>query len=341
MQYHIDTHGLDDPDLIDYAYSLVTKYGEASGTLAAEFYDEIARRSGVTVPSAEVAETPEYNEVAKAVNGTKKTGNPKNVANSVSRLVKRTGADTTLKNAKRDGAEWAWIPNGDTCVFCITLASNGWQPASKAIQQGGHAEHIHANCDCTFGIRFNGETKYAGYDPEKYKKMYDEAEGGTSREKINSMRRMKYQENKDRINAQKRAAYAERKLIEKGDNYDNIGYEKDILIPGNAGAKWKDTIIELPDGTFTRLTPHTHLEKVQIIGGKGRNRQIDKVDLLVYKHQETADSPNEWQKLKGMGYVDYQGDSYRADIHWYRHPKTGDVDHRVKPDAAGNWFYED
>ncbi|MBO4902817.1 MAG: hypothetical protein J5518_08490 [Lachnospiraceae bacterium] len=42
--------------------------------------------------------------------------------------------------------------------------------------------------------------------------MYDEAEGSTRDEKINSMRRMQYKdpETRARINAQKRAAYAER-----------------------------------------------------------------------------------------------------------------------------------
>ena len=125
--------------------------------------------------------------------------------------MKKAGQDTTLKNAIRDKAEFAWIPSGDTCAFCMTLAANGWQPASKEALKGGHAEHIHANCDCAYMIRFNHDTEVAGYDPDKYLEMYESAEGKTSKEKINSMRRQMYQENKDEINAQKRAAYAERK----------------------------------------------------------------------------------------------------------------------------------
>ena len=85
----------------------------------------------------------------------------------VSRLVKQAGADTTLKNAIRDGAEWAWVPHGDTCPFCITLASNGWQPASKKALKGDHAQHIHAHCDCEYAIRFDSSTTVAGYDPDK------------------------------------------------------------------------------------------------------------------------------------------------------------------------------
>lgn len=210
MKAYINTHGLDDDNLVEYAYGIATKYGEGSAALAAEMYDLTAQLSGVTLEAAEPAETASLKDVAKAVNGTKKAGNVDQVANSIGRLVKRAGADTTIKNAIRDGAEWAWIPNGDTCAFCLTLASNGWQKASKKVLKGDHASHIHANCDCTFAIRFDKDSSYEGYDPDKYKEVYDNAEGDTSQDKINSLRREKYQQNKDEINAQKRAAYAER-----------------------------------------------------------------------------------------------------------------------------------
>ncbi len=142
--------------------------------------------------------------------------NPGEMGAAVGRLVKRAGADTTLRNALRDGAEFAWVPSGDSCAFCITLASRGWQRAGKEAIKGGHAEHIHSNCDCTYAIRFDSKGGVAGYDPEKYRAMYDEAEGETSQEKINSLRRADYAERREEINAQKRAAYAERREREKG-----------------------------------------------------------------------------------------------------------------------------
>lgn len=206
-------------DLIDYAYALSTKYGEASASLSALMYDEIAEKSGVVVPSAEVADTATYSEVAKAINGvTKKLTTDKQVGSVVGRTVKQVGADTILKNAERDGAEFAWVPSGDTCVFCMMLASNGWQYMSKKAMKNGHAEHIHANCDCTYAVRFDDKTTVKGYDPDKYKEIFQNAEGDTWNEKINSVRRMQYQENKDKINAQKRANYAEKnsnKSLEK------------------------------------------------------------------------------------------------------------------------------
>lgn len=205
MADYIAAHGTGDTDaLIAYAHALVTKYGEGSAELACQMYDALAAAARAGVPAAEPAEPASYGEIARMVQATK--ASPPQMQRGVSRLVKRAGADTTLKNALRDGAEFAWIPQGDTCAFCLTLASRGWQKASQAAIKGGHAEHIHANCDCEYAIRFDGTSTVAGYDPEKYLRQYRAADGD-----INKLRRVNYATNKERINAQKRAAYAARK----------------------------------------------------------------------------------------------------------------------------------
>lgn len=215
MTQYIQQNGFGDTQaIINYAYALVSKYGEASVAAACEMYDAISEMEGAILPPAEPADLPSYSEVAKVVNGAKKQSESL-VPSAVSRLVKQMGADTTLQNAQRDGAQFAWIPHGDTCAFCITLASRGWQYISKRSLRNGHAEHIHANCDCEYAIRHNNSTNVAGYDPEEYLAEYNEASGEKSKDKINSMRRELYQQNKDAINAQKRAAYANRiKMIE-------------------------------------------------------------------------------------------------------------------------------
>ena len=205
MADYIAAHGTGDTDaLIAYAHALVTKYGEGSAELACQMYDALAAAAKAGVPAAEPAQTAAYSEIARMVQATK--ASPPQIQQGVSRLVKRAGADTTLKNALRDGAEWAWVPQGDTCAFCLTLASRGWQKASQAAIKGGHAEHIHANCDCEYAIRFDGRSTVAGYDPEKYLRQYRAA--GSD---VNALRRVNYAANRERINAQKRAAYAARK----------------------------------------------------------------------------------------------------------------------------------
>ena len=205
MREYMDGHPEADTDaLIRYAYALVTKYGEGSAELACQMYDALAEAQGVTLPAAEPAPTATYGEVTGMVKATQDS--PPSLQQGVSRMVKQAGADTTTRNAIRDGAEWAWVPHGDACPFCRMLASNGWQRASKNLLKKGHAQHIHANCDCEFAVRFSRGFDVAGYDPEAYLRQYRDA--GSD---INNWRRIDYAANRERINAQKRAAYAVRK----------------------------------------------------------------------------------------------------------------------------------
>lgn len=213
MRMYVNQRGLRNADdLIYYAYNVATRYGEGAAALAAQMYDAIAELEGALVPPAEMAETASYDEVARTMNGIlKTTENEEVVSSAVGRMVKQAGADTTLKNAIRDGAEFAWVPHGDTCAFCVMLASNGWKRASKKALKNGHAEHIHSNCDCEYAVRFDSSTTVSGYDPDRYLQMYEDAEGTKWQDKVNSMRREFYAENSEEINAQKRSAYAKRR----------------------------------------------------------------------------------------------------------------------------------
>lgn len=218
MRAWVEANGLEDNNaLIRYAYSLATHYGEASATLSCEMYDTMARMMRAGVFDAIPAETATYEEVAKGMMYGK-YHSPSQIPDIVSRQVRQAGADTMIQNAARDNAEWAWVPQGDTCAFCLTLASNGWQPASRAVLNGNHADHIHQNCDCTFAISFrpSDRNQYDKvYDADKYKRLYYGADGDTPNERINYIRRQIYEQNKDEINEQKREAYHARKEEEE------------------------------------------------------------------------------------------------------------------------------
>ena len=181
---------------------LARKHGRSAAALAATFYDHVARAEGADVPKAAMTVRPKL-EAGDA------EGFAKACADAVANDVKRSATATIKNNARRDNAEYAWIPQGsETCAFCITLASNGWTPASRSTAMGDHAEHIHPNCECEFAIRFGSEGGVAGYDPSVYEEMYDGAEGRNSQDKINAIRREQYAGNKDKINAQHRERYA-------------------------------------------------------------------------------------------------------------------------------------
>ena len=213
MTKYIEAHGFGDFEaIVAYAYSLVSTYGEAAGELACEMYDSIAIAQHANVKAAEPANTASMNDVSGAVNGASHVTN--GIPASVARMVKQTGADTMLQNAQRDGAEFAWIPSGDSCAFCRILASQGWQRASrKGI--ASHAQHIHNNCKCEYSVRFDGKSEVEGYDPDKYLNEYNDASGKDWRKKMNEMERSDYANNADEIKARKRAEYAARNNTDK------------------------------------------------------------------------------------------------------------------------------
>lgn len=245
---YVQLHGFADTEaLIRYCYAVVEKYGTGSAALSAAMYDATALMQGAAVPAAELASVASYGDVAKTVHGVLKTSsNVDELAGAVVRWVKKAGCDTTLQNAVRDshsndlyttgrkkygkkkntGAQFAWIPSGDTCAFCLALAANGWQWQTR---QGAasHAEHIHSNCDCTYAVRFGNVGGIEGYDPDEITAQIsadlraqgmnadpdDYYHGTFNSDVINAIRRQNYAENKEEINAQKRSAYEKRQKL--------------------------------------------------------------------------------------------------------------------------------
>ena len=192
------------------AFGIVTRYGEASAALACAMYDQLAAAQNATVPAAEPAKAISYRETSRAIKGTLRNLHS-TVPATTARLVKQAGADTMLKNALRDKAEYAWVSVGDTCPFCLMLGSRGWREMSEKALRYGHAPHIHANCDCEYAVRFDRKSTVAGYDPEKLLAAYESASDGGWQDKLNAMRREQYQSDAERINEQKRIAYRARK----------------------------------------------------------------------------------------------------------------------------------
>lgn len=214
-------------ELIDYAKALIDKYAGASSELACEMYELIADMQGVAIESAIASEPATYSEVGKAIVGN--INSEENQVSAISRMVKKAAADTLLENARRDGAYYAWIPHGsETCPYCLTLGALGWQKTSSKRKEA-YLGHIHAHCQCEFCVDFKGNIEIEGYSPDKLENklqgysdndmvdsdhllrstFHNSKQKGMT-EDYNAIRRKMYAENKDKINAQKRAAYARR-----------------------------------------------------------------------------------------------------------------------------------
>lgn len=220
MRAYIEVNGYDHPDdIINIAYQLSTKYGEAAAEATCEMYDAIAAAQGVNVPAAEPARTPSLEEtkdmIERVLNITHPEEYSKTVPAETSKLVKKTSTRTMRKNAARDGAKMALIPSGDGCAFCKMLGSRGWEDAraSKSFEA-----HLHAHCRCEYCVRFNNDLSVDGYDPDELLEEYNSTGGKNAKEKLNLMRKAYREANKDKINAQKRAVYEE----------ENKGYNEDV-----------------------------------------------------------------------------------------------------------------
>lgn len=221
------------------AVELFNHYGLADATLSAAFYDEVMEMQGANVPQAVIPEH-DMRFVERDVRGACERAKTRETAKSMSSAalsghVKRAGVETMRTNAVRDRAMWAWVCIGDSCAFCRTLGSNGWQQASKAVLAGRHAEHIHDNCDCQFVVKRPGETlDIEGYDPDALRREYEYAGGKTSKDVINAMRRADYTPEKAaERNARRRELYAAEKAATQALTADapSIGVEIDELVP--------------------------------------------------------------------------------------------------------------
>lgn len=214
--------GLDDMDLIalvGQVYRVTSTYGEAAAALTCEMYDAIAVAQNAKVPPAEPARPITLQEVKDTVNYAL-SRSPQMIPAETGKLVKKMSTRTMRKNAARDGAKMALVPSGDGCAFCKMLGSRGWESAraSKSFEA-----HLHSHCRCEYVVRFNGDLRVEGYDPDA---LYDEfmsLEGDTWEEKMNSMRRAQYAEKNEQYQIQKKTADERRKHLENVENSGERG----------------------------------------------------------------------------------------------------------------------
>lgn len=140
--------------------------------------------------------------------------------------------------------------------------------------------------------------------------------------------------------AQYKAYCKENNLTERGYRTQVVGYnrsvagkvaaasaERPVYIPKSVGAKSRNYDILLPNGEYSQFTEGTYISSIKVITGKGRLRQIDEVDILVSSYGGKVE---EWQKKKGIGHINYKGESRKADVHWYEEPSVGRVKFKVK-----------
>ena len=79
--------------------------------------------------------------------------------------IKRGAAQSSILNGQNDPRKprFARVPSGgETCTFCLMLASRGF--VYRSAQKAGELGHYHAHCDCRIVVGWD-DTEIEGYDP--------------------------------------------------------------------------------------------------------------------------------------------------------------------------------
>ena len=97
------------------------------------------------------------------------------VASAVSRSVRRAADRTAMAAKGNDGSEvrFARVPRGETCGFCIMLASRGFVYLSmeSAGEMPFGFNDFHDHCDCAV-YASTDDIDIEGYDPDAYLERY-------------------------------------------------------------------------------------------------------------------------------------------------------------------------
>ena len=133
-------------------------------------------------------------------------------------IVRNTARLTIENSAMADPTHphYARVPSGTkTCAFCAMLASRGFVYSTERTA-GGEDGKYHDNCDCLI-IPSWGKSKLRGYNPDRWKKIYDEAarkSGSTDPKRIARWSRYLYPEEfTDGSPQKRRASFADETLF--------------------------------------------------------------------------------------------------------------------------------
>lgn len=149
-------------DLYDAVRSAAT--GEALGARALSGYDSEAMDGAVRAFVQGIVDDGDVEEFNR------------NIIARIGRDIRRSANVSIARNALRDPLKpkFARIPRGgDTCSFCLMLASRGFAYTSPEA-----AEHCHPDCDCRVIQGYKGMT-VEGYDPDALYSDYLDGVFGT------------------------------------------------------------------------------------------------------------------------------------------------------------------
>ena len=219
-------------EVIALASAIAEQYGLIASELGAQWYDLCTRLANIDADPAELSEADSGSIRERAKSMTEKySDHPiqevlnRFLQNEIQNSIRITGDANLWRDYERGlvSGKWARVPVGDTCAWCLMLASQGAWYLSKESALGNNGGHYHDGCNCiaVYHADANDIPNYANL--LRYKRMYYDAENARVANKNgNKKYDEELQERVDRAKAQhaEREAAKKQKAIERGEEYE-------------------------------------------------------------------------------------------------------------------------
>lgn len=227
--------GMTFEEIIEQATEVATKFKMLGMELGAQWYDLCTELAGIAADPAEVTpvDTEAVNRRAHAYadHATAETVQDVFVQflqNEINESIRTTGDANLWRDYERGltPGKWARVPVGDTCAFCLMLASQGAWYVSEKSALGDSAGHYHDGCNC-IAVYHADPDSIKGYGKlADYKRMYYDADNAR---RANSSGRDAYPEElQERISA---ARAKHREMYDVGETEKPwTAYNEDLIV---------------------------------------------------------------------------------------------------------------
>lgn len=180
--------GITVEEIIAEATRIAEKYAYLGAELGAQWYELCSELAGIEIEPAIVDEVDVEALEAKAqrtldrsestVAETAQQVFNSYLQNVINDSIRTTGNANLWRDYERGlaGGRWCRVPVGDTCAWCLMLASQGAWYLSEESALGREAGHYHDDCNCT-AVYHADPDSIAGYSNlGRYKEMYYDAD---------------------------------------------------------------------------------------------------------------------------------------------------------------------
>lgn len=232
-------------ELIQIASAIGEKYGLLASELGAQWYDLCTQLAGVDAEPAELS-TMDSESIAASANAAATRAESGIIAeafgnylqNVINESIRKTGDANLWRDYERGltGGRWCRVPVGETCAWCLMLASQGAWYVSRKSALGETADHYHRDCNCIAVYHADAESIKGYKELERYKNIYYDAENTNT---ANALGRDPYPEELAQRIQRAKALHSEREdereraAQERGEEYKRTPwtrYNEDMII---------------------------------------------------------------------------------------------------------------